>query len=179
MAKEDFLFLENPMPGQVLRRFASEEEKAKVTKKAKVKKEANGEKYYSSIGIENPTTNLSEADIITSQVENSDNHKVILDIDFGAQLIPSSTPGHFHLYLDKEVSWDKYIKLLKALAAAGIIETGYAGASINRGYSAVRLPWVEKPVKVAQNDDDLFSEPASVPFGVKIDWKTLTKKAKA
>lgn len=31
-----------------------------------------------------------------------------------------------------------------ALAAAGIIEQGYANASIARGYSAIRPPWEKK-----------------------------------
>lgn len=73
-------------------------------------------------------------------------HKPVLDIDFPAALLPSSTEGHYHLYLDKEVIWDDYVDLLKALAKCGIIEQGYANASIERGHTAVRLPWVMKPL---------------------------------
>jgi hypothetical protein len=76
----------------------------------------------------------------------------VLDLDLPAQLIPSSTPGHFHLYLDVELSHSTYMDLLTALAAAGIIERGYADASRERGYTAVRLPWVRK--------DDLTVDPA-------------------
>lgn len=159
MSKDDYLFLESPMPGQVLRRFATEKEAAKSSEE--------GDSYDSQLP-ENPTTFLHEADIITSEIEGSDKHKVILDIDFGAQLIPSSTPGHFHLYLDKEVEWSKFKTLLSALAKAGIVEHGYADASINRGYSAVRLPWVEKPKKehsTESQDFAMFLGPTdSVPF---------------
>lgn len=71
-------------------------------------------------------------------------HRPVLDIDFPAALIPSTTPGHFHLYLDKPMGWSQYSRLLGALAEAGIIEQGYLGASIDRGYTSVRLPWVKK-----------------------------------
>lgn len=71
-------------------------------------------------------------------------HRPILDIDFPAALIPSSTEGHFHLYLDKPMTWKQYRKLLGVLAEVGIIEPGYADASISRGYSSTRLPWIKK-----------------------------------
>lgn len=72
-------------------------------------------------------------------------HRPMLDIDFPAALVPSSTPGHFHLYLDKPMPAKKYFDLLVALAEAGIIEEGFANASIERGYTSLRLPWVKKP----------------------------------
>lgn len=71
-------------------------------------------------------------------------HKVILDIDFPAQLIPSSTPGHYHLYIDKEMSERAYFNLVAAFVQAGIIEQGYLGASERRGYTSARLPWIKK-----------------------------------
>ncbi len=71
-------------------------------------------------------------------------HAPVLDLDFPAALVPSSTPGHYHLYLDTLVPHDKYVALLNALAEAGVIQRGYANASQARGYSAVRAPWVEK-----------------------------------
>jgi hypothetical protein len=104
------------------------------------------------------TRNIEEATVISSKVRDygspTDKHKVILDIDLRARLIPSSTPGHFHLYIDKEISWDRYIVLMHALSDAGIVEPGYVGASIARGYTAARLPWVKKgegpPAKVEE-----------------------------
>lgn len=73
-------------------------------------------------------------------------HAPVLDIDFPACLIPSSTPGHFHLYLDKPVPWLTYRTLLEALAEAGLIEEGYMRASIDRGATYVRKPTCTKPV---------------------------------
>lgn len=93
------------------------------------------------------TADIKQAQIITSRVEYpevEDFHKPILDIDFPIQCVPSTTPGHFHLYMDKELTWDKYKALLHALADAGIIEDGYRWASIAREYTAVRVPWVRK-----------------------------------
>lgn len=107
------------------------------------------------------TTDINDAQVITSLVEYHDRnpdlgmHRPILDIDFPAQLIPSSTPGHFHLYLDKPMPWRTYAKLLRALAEAEIIEPGYARASEARKYTAVRLPWISK-----EDTPDLEPTPA-------------------
>ncbi len=84
-----------------------------------------------------------DANLIGSLTK-SGNHAPVLDIDFPARLIPSSTKGHFHLYLDKEMSWKDYEKLLNVLSDVGILERGYARVSIQRAMSSVRLPWVKK-----------------------------------
>jgi hypothetical protein len=94
--------------------------------------------------------NLQDDDnLITSLVVPTPNdmrkkHKVLLDLDVPAKLIPSTTEGHSHLYIDIEVEDDKYIPLLKVLADVGIIEPGYAVASERRGHTSLRLPWVKK-----------------------------------
>lgn len=91
------------------------------------------------------TSDADDAQVTTSMVEMRANvHRPVLDIDVPAQLIPSSTPGHFHLYLDVEVEHEAYMGLLDALATVGILEPGYVSASKERGYTAVRLPWVKK-----------------------------------
>ena len=75
-------------------------------------------------------------------------HRPVLDIDIPARLIPSSTPGHSHLYLDIDMEWDKYEALLKALADAHVIEEGYVLAALDRRATFVRLPWVTKRAEV-------------------------------
>lgn len=91
------------------------------------------------------TTDLDQATTITSQVAGSEvMHKVVLDIDLPVRVYPSSTPGHYHLYIDTPVTWPDYRNLLDALAQAGIIEPGYANASKDRGYTRLRLPWIRK-----------------------------------
>lgn len=82
-----------------------------------------------------------KANLVTSHMKDAPGkHVVALDIDMPAQLFPSKTPGHYHLYIDKVMEWDDYVELLNALAKAGIIEQGYAAASIAKGCTALRLP---------------------------------------
>lgn len=71
-------------------------------------------------------------------------HRVILDIDVPVHVVPSSTPGHGHLYIDHELSWDDYERLMLLMAEIGLLEHGYVAASIRRGFTSVRLPWVRK-----------------------------------
>lgn len=71
-------------------------------------------------------------------------HMPLLDIDYDAQLIPSTHPGHFHLYLNKAIKWDVYKKFLEAAAEAGIIQKGYAEWSLARSQSFLRRPGVKK-----------------------------------
>lgn len=85
------------------------------------------------------------ANLVSSAIKGTDDHTPMLDLDVEAYLIPSSTPGHSHLYIEKPMSWRKYKKLLKALSQAGIVEEGYYKASVARGYSALRLRGVKKP----------------------------------
>lgn len=96
---------------------------------------------YSSEHV--PTDSIEAAHIILSY-DNTGKHRPVLDIDFPVHVVPSSTPGHFHLYLDKQMDHDRYMRLLTALAEAELIEPGYSGVSHARGYTSVRLPWIRK-----------------------------------
>lgn len=71
-------------------------------------------------------------------------HMPVLDIDFPAHLEPSTTPGHFHLYLNRAMTWDDYLLLLAGLHLAGVIEEGFYLMTVKRGQSFVRLPGVKK-----------------------------------
>lgn len=99
-------------------------------------------------GAGEPTDDLTKAEVVTSLVEVDDvfyeRHRPILDIDFPVVSLPSSTEGHHHLYLDKQLTWSQYRKLLEVLSEVGIIEANYAKASIARQHTAVRLPWIKK-----------------------------------
>lgn len=98
----------------------------------------------------NPITKapLTDANVVTSRVKRFDdeepNHQVVLDIDMDAALIPSSTPGHYHLMIDKMLPWEDYHYLLKALASVGIIQKGYYESSKIRKASVIRTPWTKK-----------------------------------
>ena len=85
----------------------------------------------------------AEANLVGSRLRNPglDNyHAPVIDIDFEAQLLPSRTPGHYHLYLDTPIEWRHYKNLLKHLADVGIVEPGYAEASIDAKESYLRVP---------------------------------------
>lgn len=104
-----------------------------------------------------PAERLDEAEVVTSKApEQGDGwfgesmHRPVIDIDMAMNIIPSTTPGHGHLYIDKLLTWHQYERLLNVLRDCGIVEPGYAGASIARGFTAVRLPWVKKKAPEVQ-----------------------------
>lgn len=104
----------------------------------------------------NIVTDIEQANTITSLIANKvTHHKLVVDIDFPAKLIPSSTEGHFHLYIDHEIPADVYWELLEAMAKAGLVEEKYVEASKAQGRTTLRLPWVRK--------DDVAAEPAVLP----------------
>ncbi|QKY80376.1 hypothetical protein SEA_PABST_18 [Microbacterium phage Pabst] len=97
-------------------------------------------------------TDVERANIINSDVNlqwGGDEHKVILDIDFPVKVVESS-PGKSHLYIDKTVSWHQLIAIMAALVEAGIVQPGYMFASIQRGYTSVRVPWALKGTNVPE-----------------------------
>ena len=59
-------------------------------------------------------------------------------------LIPSSTEGHSHLYVDCDLLWDDVLRILRQFERAGVVELGYLLASEKRGFTALRLPWIQK-----------------------------------
>lgn len=108
------------------------------------------------------STGMNNANVVTSLLSDEPvsfdaeprRHALVLDIDHPAWLVPSTTPGHYHLYVDVPggIEPEKYSTLLTALADAGVIEWGYAAASIARGWTSVRLPWIQKKTGAKQHD---------------------------
>lgn len=72
-------------------------------------------------------------------------HVVAIDLDMDAVLIATTTPGHHHLVVDKELSWVQYSQLLFTLWDVGLIQEGYYRACMNRKASWLRTPWTKKP----------------------------------
>jgi len=87
--------------------------------------------------------NLSVAKLLTSKVAD-ETHILALDIDMPVALVPSTTEGHYHLYIDHEMSTETYLDLVDALAKAGIVEDGYAHMARIRKMTRVRTPWTSK-----------------------------------
>jgi hypothetical protein len=90
------------------------------------------------------TSTETEANCISSLLTNG-KHAPLLDHDCKHEYVPSSTPGHGNLYLDVELTWRQYRRLLKALRRAGVLEKGYVGAALKRKHNELRLPHVKKP----------------------------------
>jgi hypothetical protein len=85
------------------------------------------------------------AQVFSSEVDGGKKmHTVAIDVDHHVAVRESSTPGHHHLFIDVEMSWREYRRLLRVLAEVGIIERGYYQASLWRKATHVRLPWVKK-----------------------------------
>lgn len=70
-------------------------------------------------------------------------HRPVIDIDFPVA-VRESSPGKSHLFIDYPMTWSEYQELLRVMVSIGIVESGYLSASTERGYTAVRLPWIEK-----------------------------------
>lgn len=123
----------NPFPGQILRMVEKFDEYGEAEDSRKI------------------VETVEEATVVTSETEEPSlrnhwepKHKPVLDIDLPVIAVPSSTPGHHHLFIDKEMTWEDYLKLLTVLAEVGIIEQGYLGAAEMREHTAVRLQGVSK-----------------------------------
>lgn len=89
-------------------------------------------------------SNPDDANLISSEVR-PDVHMPVIDCDFGIQAVASTTPGHYHLYVDQELTWDQYKALLDGFFKAGLIQQGWYRNAMNDKRSYVRLPHVRKP----------------------------------
>lgn len=86
---------------------------------------------------------LERANLVSSEVE-SGKHMPVIDFDFPARIIPSSTEGHGHLYIDQELTWEQYLALLEGFHKAGLIQDGWLTNAMSDKRTYVRLPHVSK-----------------------------------
>lgn len=96
-----------------------------------------------------PTTEENANLVSSVQVDSTGRptglHLPVIDVDLPCDFVPSSTPGHGHLYIDKALTWDQYRILLHVLMVLGIVEPGYVAVSEKRGATFVRKPGEVKP----------------------------------
>jgi hypothetical protein len=110
------------------------------------RKKENSWDPYEDVSSE-PRCSAVEASIMTSELLHSPGlHAPVLDIDLPAALVPSSTPGHYHLVIERAMTWRTYKRLLRAMTRAGLLEKGFTKMAIRRGYTSVRVPWVKKDI---------------------------------
>ena len=85
-----------------------------------------------------------DANVVSSHLHFMPEHAPIIDLDFPHRYVPSTTPGHAHLYLDVPISRWRLYALLWGLYVGGVIEKGYFLWSLRRGGTFVRRPGVAK-----------------------------------
>jgi hypothetical protein len=71
-------------------------------------------------------------------------HMPVIDIDLPCMLVPSSRPGHFHLYINKKMPFEDMLDMLRAMNMAGVVQDGIIHHVQRRGYASVRYPGVTK-----------------------------------
>jgi len=86
----------------------------------------------------------SDANVVSSNLIGSRLHAPIIDLDYPHEYVPSTTPGHAHLYLNVEVSGWRWFMLNLGLYLGGVTEKGYFLWSLRRGGNFVRRPGVRK-----------------------------------
>lgn len=101
-------------------------------------------------GLQSPTRvhvdKIEDANLVSSHIKN-DIHAPAIDLDFPAYLVPSTTPGHFHLYIEKEMQWKDYKKLLDTLLEVGLINKGWYDISMKFEQTYLRLPHIKKELE--------------------------------
>lgn len=86
----------------------------------------------------------AEANLVSSELYLGGWHAPALDIDAPVHLLASSTPGHYHLYIDVPMRWGQYKRLLRALCKAGVISDSYYKIAIAHRATHLRKPGVRK-----------------------------------
>lgn len=61
-----------------------------------------------------------------------------------ARLVPSSTQGHFHLYLETRLRWDDYLGLMRRMVDAGLLEKDWVDMNERRRMAMLRKPGIKK-----------------------------------
>lgn len=101
----------------------------------------------------------TNATLVSSLVHEDDGfgdwHEPVIDIDLPCMLIPSTQPGHFHLYINKGMPFDTMVEMLEAMAKAGVVQYGFVEHTKRRGRAMVRYPGVTKHNEQARIDGDL------------------------
>jgi hypothetical protein len=103
--------------------------------------------WVTSMGIR--VSRMEDANLLTSRIEatidtEEEKHFIIMDVDHEAELIPSSTPGHYHLYIYHEVTKEQLDKFVAVAREIGLIQQGIVRGYKERGVLCLRKPGVVK-----------------------------------
>ena len=119
-------------------KYMDEQDKGEREKQTK----AGDEALASSFQVDTKLCDRDDANLVTSIADVPGNdlkqngwdtaHYPVIDFDFPIAVTPSRTPGHYHLYIEKAVPYEQYMKLLIALYEAGLQGKGNL-AQMDRG----------------------------------------------
>jgi hypothetical protein len=133
-----------PKPKRRLPKFISRRALYKVEELNTNWKELTDEQVAAEEAYHTPVA-PEEANLVGSKTDlEPGGHLPVIDLDLPCHLEPSTTPGHYHLYINQVVEWDKFLNILKALYEAGIVQEGFYEMSKRRGQAFVRVPGVKK-----------------------------------
>lgn len=104
-----------------------------------------GADYDDDSMVKPPVVAVADGANVVSSLLTNGMHAPAIDLDVPVILLPSSTPGHFHLYIDHELDWADYQRLLGVLHDVGLVEDGFWRSALRRGTTLLRLPHVSKP----------------------------------
>lgn len=84
------------------------------------------------------------SNVVSSHVYGQRTHAPIIDLDYPHAYVPSTTPGHGHLYLNRPIARWRLWVLLWGLYIGKVIEPGNFWWSLRRGGTFVRRIGVTK-----------------------------------
>jgi hypothetical protein len=112
-----------------------------------------------------PESDSEKANLIGSLCADG-SHMPALDIDLPCSLVPSTTEGHFHMYIDKPMSFMAYKKLVAAFIEAGIVEPNIMKYMEMNGMTTLRPAKVKKKPRSPSSGDPI---PAPVVVEEKVE----------
>lgn len=79
-------------------------------------------------------------------------HQPLFDIDIPIEKVRvlESASGNSHLYINKPMTWEDYIKLMRVMVEVGLLQHGWVEKSIKQGCGRLRLPGVPKAGNTGQ-----------------------------
>lgn len=101
-----------------------------------------------------PETDRKKANLVGSLCPDG-MHMPAIDIDMPCSLVPSTTPGHFHLYIDKPMTFMEYKKFVKAFIDAGIVEPNVMKYMELNGMTTLRPKGVKKAPRAGSSADPI------------------------
>jgi len=125
------------------------------------------------IGIDYDVVTDPEAASLVSSRGPDGYHRLVLDLDMEAMLVPSKTDGHHHLFVDAPMAWWKYQILLWVLMRAGVIDRDYYKACRRWRASMVWVPDASDEYKSSYKALKISRERRPVPLRL---WALLEQR---